>query len=215
MPTRLLRDGIIHSQRVDMLDAPAEVFYRRLMSAVDDHGLFDGRPAIVRSALYPLRIDRVREADIRRWIAECEKAALVVPYTVNGKPYLKMLDTKWVARSSPKYPPPNPEWLANKCKQLFTTANLFGDVVGDGDVVVVGNPPPLAETPTLQEFQKHADGLCIPPPVVEACFHYYAAAGWMRGNTRLSNYKALLQSWWTRERQNPKRQQAERPRMAI
>jgi hypothetical protein len=72
-----------------------------------------------------------------------------------------------------------------------------------------------AHTPTLAEFQKHAEGLCIPPPVVEACYHYYAAAGFCRGQTRLTNFKSLLMAWWAKEQSNPKKQQAARPRMAI
>jgi hypothetical protein len=130
MPARLLREGILSSDRVDQLDAASEVFYRRLMSKVDDHGLYDARPAILRSSLYPLRVDRVREADISRWIAACEKAGLIALYTHEGKPYLQMLDTRWTARSEPKFPLPTTE---NKCAQLKTGATL--DVFGDGDVV--------------------------------------------------------------------------------
>jgi hypothetical protein len=36
MPNRILRAGIITSDRVNALDFGAEVFYRRLMSAVDE-----------------------------------------------------------------------------------------------------------------------------------------------------------------------------------
>lgn len=130
MPSRLLREGILSSERVDSLDAAAEVFYRRLMSKVDDHGLYDGRPSILRSSLYPLRVDRVREADITRWIAACEKAGVIALYAHEGKPYLQMLDTRWVARSEPKYPK-HP--LENGCKQPQTPAPVF--VVGVGVVV--------------------------------------------------------------------------------
>ena len=77
MPNRIIREGILSSDRIDQLDAAAEVFYRRLMSKVDDHGLFDARPAMLRASLYPLRVDRVREADIARWIAACEKAGVI------------------------------------------------------------------------------------------------------------------------------------------
>lgn len=137
MPNRILREGILTSDRVDSLDAAAEVFYRRLMSKVDDHGLYDGRPAILRANLYPLRVDRVREADISRWIAACEKAGLIALYQVDGKPYLQMLDTKWIARTEPKYPKPPPDIgaslraSANNCAQVQTDARLVVDVVGD------------------------------------------------------------------------------------
>lgn len=107
MPTRLIREGIISSERVDLLDAAAEVFYRRLLNKVDDHGLYDGRPSILRANLYPLRIDRVREADISRSLAACQGAGLIVLYENGGKPYLMALDTGWDKRSKPKYPLPD------------------------------------------------------------------------------------------------------------
>lgn len=128
MPTRLLREGILKSERVDALDFASEVFYRRLMSKVDDHGLYDARPSVLRADLYPLRLDRVREADITRWIAICEKAGLIALYQSGGKPYLQMLDTRWQTRAEPRFPLP-PE---NSCKQLQTPVHL----VECGDVVV-------------------------------------------------------------------------------
>lgn len=132
MPNRIIREGILTSDRIEQLDAPAEVFYRRLMSKVDDHGLYDARPSILRSSLYPLRVDRVREADIARWIAACEKAGVIALYQHDGKPYLQMLDTRWQARSEPKYPQPP----ANSCAQVKATAHLdvFGVGVVDEDV---------------------------------------------------------------------------------
>lgn len=135
MPSRLLREGILTSERIDQLDAATEVFYRRLMSKVDDHGLYDARPAILRSSLYPLRVDRVREADCSRWIAACEKAGLIALYQHAGKPYLQMLDTGWQTRSEPKYPLPP----VNGCKQVQTPVPVF--VVGDVVVKETSSPP--------------------------------------------------------------------------
>jgi hypothetical protein len=137
MPTRLLREGILSSDRVEQLDPPAEVFYRRLMSKVDDFGLYDARPSILRANLYPLRIDRVREADITRWIAACEKAGLIALYQHDGKPFMQMLDTEWQTRSEPKFP--LPPWgkgkpsqaSANNCLQQGTPVTVFGDGFGD------------------------------------------------------------------------------------
>lgn len=156
MPSRLIREGILSSERVEALDFPAEVFYRRLMSKVDDHGLFDARPAILRTSLYPLRVDRVREADITRWIAACEKAGVIALYEHGGKPYLQMLDTRWTTRSEPKFPPPPwgnggpPYSSESTCKQLKTDAALVGDVVEDGDV----KPSPPAQPDRFARFWK-------------------------------------------------------------
>lgn len=139
MPSRLIREGILTSDRVEQLDFAAEVFYRRLMSKVDDHGLYDARPSVLRTSLYPLRVDRVREADCSRWIAACEKAGLIALYEHGGKPYLQMLDTRWSARSEAKYPLPSADGCTpmlateNSCKQVKTPVPVFGVV----DEVVV------------------------------------------------------------------------------
>lgn len=113
MPSRIIREGIITSDRVNQLDAPAEVFYRRLLNKVDDYGLHDARPLILLAALYPLQLSKVREVNIVRWLAEVETVNLVRLYVVDGKNYLQVLDTKWPTRSEPKCPLP-PDF---KCAQ--------------------------------------------------------------------------------------------------
>jgi hypothetical protein len=68
------------SKRVDRLSLGAEVFYRRLMSVVDDYGRFSADPRELRAACYPLRIDTVRDKHIRAWVKECVDAGLLVVY---------------------------------------------------------------------------------------------------------------------------------------
>ncbi len=106
MPVRLLRDGILDSEAVCSLTFQAEIFYRRLMSVVDDFGRYDGRPNLLRSRLYPLQIDKVREADIPRWIAECETAGLIALYSAAGKPYILFHKLGTPRAEKSKFPPP-------------------------------------------------------------------------------------------------------------
>lgn len=130
MPARLLREGILDSDAVCSLSFPAEVFYRRLMSVVDDFGRFDGRAAVLKSRLYPLQGDKVREADIPRWIAECEKAGLIVLYTVAAKPYILFRKLGVPRAKESKWPAP-PEGLNSwdigsgevPCESLFANEN--------------------------------------------------------------------------------------------
>lgn len=125
MPARLLREGILDSDAVNSLSPHAELFYRRLMSVVDDHGRFDGRIPIIRGRLYALQLDRIREADITRWIAECVKASLVRLYSVNSKPYIMMHKLNGNAKPrnpESKYPPP-PNSDDNGLRQKATDNN--------------------------------------------------------------------------------------------
>lgn len=119
MPVRLLREGILDSAAVSSLSAHAEVFYRRLMSVVDDFGRFDGRATVLRCRLYPLKIDTIREADITRWIAECEKAGLIALYEVDSKPYILFHKLGPARAKESKFPAP-PKAAASVCLQTQT-----------------------------------------------------------------------------------------------
>ena len=49
------------SQPVDLLSAETELFYRLLMSVVDDHGGFQGHPKILMARCHALQLDKVIE----------------------------------------------------------------------------------------------------------------------------------------------------------
>ncbi|MBR5887972.1 MAG: hypothetical protein IKZ07_07180 [Akkermansia sp.] len=102
-------DSYLESERINSLSGAAEIFYLRLMCAADAHGLMDARPSILRVRLYGLRLDRMREADMPRLLAECEKAGLIRLYSVDHKPYLQILRFGQRLRTNPKYPAPPPQ----------------------------------------------------------------------------------------------------------
>lgn len=107
MPNRILREGILTSDRIDRLSYECEIFYRRLMSVVDDFGRYTADVRLLRAALYPLRLEKVREASVERFLVECEEARLVRLYIHEKKRYLLMLDFKQNKRALiSKYPEP-------------------------------------------------------------------------------------------------------------
>lgn len=111
MANRVIRSAILNSERVNKLSWPAEVFYRRLMSVVDDFGRVDARVPILRADLYALKLDKVSEPDIVKWMNECSEAGLIRCYAVTGKPYLVMLDFNQTIRiKKAKCPPPPDEF---------------------------------------------------------------------------------------------------------
>ena len=106
MPNRVLSDEILTDEAVSSLSADAEVFYRRLYSAVDDHGRFDGRPSMLQARLYPLRADSVGVTEIEAWLAECCAAGLVSPYTVNDRRYVFFHGLSAPRSKTSQYPAP-------------------------------------------------------------------------------------------------------------
>lgn len=148
MPDRIIRTGILSSDRVNRLTWPAEVFYRRLMSVADDFGRFDGRPAILRASLYALKLDKVSESDVGKWLGECSAAGLVRCYAVDAKPFVEIdrFDQRTRAKSS-KWPAP----LATD-GSTPSSADKYPRVTADG-----GHPRTESESDAKSETDSDAN----------------------------------------------------------
>ena len=164
MPNRLIREGILTSEAVNTLNWAEEVFYRRLMSVVDDFGRYYASPKLLRAACYPLHIDKVSDSDIGKWLTACVTAALVRVYPApDGKRYLELLNFRQQVRAKEsKFPPMlvGDGDMLGRCaadaKQLKSFAHLGGGgdgVVDEGGGATVGlskivdnstKPPPMS-----------------------------------------------------------------------
>lgn len=137
MPNRILREGILTSRPVDRLSEKAELFYRRAMGKLDDYGRCDADPELLRTACYPLRVDKVKASHIESWIRECEAVGLIVVYMADdGKRYLQYLKWNQQQRTDSKFPAPDEQMLAT-AQQKLASAHLVVSVVG-GVVVSEG-----------------------------------------------------------------------------
>lgn len=182
MPTRLIRDAILTSGRVASLSWEAEVFYRRLLSLVDDYGLSDARPSVLRSALYPLQLEKMSECNVQRCLAACETAGLILLFAKNGKSFLMVRDFGQSLRSAPKYPLPDGykaiqvgkskyqlvtpdddcsqlQTDENSCEQLCTYADAYSNANAnkqennaEGNTTVVCSSPPAAPVLPASSF---------------------------------------------------------------
>lgn len=107
MPNRMLRDYTA-SEKINGISFQAEVFFIRLMMKADDYGCFHGHPSLLKANLYPLKLESVREADISRWAAECQKAGLIVKYEHQEKQYVQIVDFRQrLDKARHKFPLPS------------------------------------------------------------------------------------------------------------
>lgn len=107
MPNRILRDWT-DSFTINTLDVHSERFFTRLIMKVDDFGAFHADTRLLKSYLFPLLPD-IRETDITRWLAACEKAGLVRCYVDDkSRKYLQIINFKQRMRQQvAKFPQPN------------------------------------------------------------------------------------------------------------
>lgn len=124
MPIRMLRDWT-DSEPVNSLDPSAEVLFVRLIMKADDYGRFTANAKLIRSLCYPLK-DGIRESDISRQLAACEKAGLIATYVATGKPFLEIVNFNQRLRAKRSvYPPPESavtcQQPADTCQQHAVT----------------------------------------------------------------------------------------------
>jgi len=128
MPNRIIKESICTSDSIDKLSWFEEVLFYRLIVNCDDYGRFDGRPAIIKNRLFPLKESLTTKA-VSEAVKTLASAGMVTLYEFEGKPYLYLPtwnDHQSVRAKRSKYPQPEStgkpsesncnHLLANDCK---------------------------------------------------------------------------------------------------
>lgn len=207
MPNRIIREGIIDSSAVNSLSPEAEVFYRRLMNVVDDYGRFDGRLPVLRARLYPLQLEKVREASLERWIAECVKARLIRLYEHKGSQYIEFHKLGSPRAKASKYPPPPDDCAqtqadASMCAQPqedVPYSSSYSGSYSSSNSRERAAKPPLTQKPTVEEVAAYCRerGNSIDP---QRFVDYYTANGWKVGRSSMKDWKAAVRNWEKNEK---------------
>lgn len=200
MPNRWVREAAIASERVNQLSWHAEVFWRRLLNKVDDFGRFTANAELLRSALFPLKLDRVAGADIAKLLLECERAALVSTYMArDGKQYLAMHQWEQGRAKKSKYPDPPPE----VCERLLTDVYKCEHTSTN-----VPDPDPdpegiKRESPKLGEVVEECRIRGYPDAEGERFWHHYEAKDWVDGaGVPIRKWRPKLTNWMVEFRAN-------------
>jgi len=112
LPNRILREGILESERIHKIGPMAELFYRRLMSIADDYGRYACDVPVLLSLCFPRRPTWADEQVLPLWLEECREAGLVIIYEVNKRKYLEICDFKQQRRAASKWPDPANQMLS-------------------------------------------------------------------------------------------------------
>ena len=120
MPNRVIKESLKRSPQIDSLTWFEEVVFCRLIITADDYGCVDGRPIVLKHDLFPTK-DSITVAAVKNAVAKLAEQKLVVPYEVDGLPYLYL--TTWtrhqrLRKSRHKYPLPEAELFDSISPQI-------------------------------------------------------------------------------------------------
>lgn len=127
MPNRILKESICTSESIDSLNWFEEVLFYRLIVNCDDFGRFDGRTAVIKSRLFPLK-DGLTAKTVEAAVKKLVSAGLVSRYVVDGRPFLRLPtwnDHQNVRAKKSRYPSPDDGVNAseNICNQMQSDEN--------------------------------------------------------------------------------------------
>lgn len=207
MPNRMLRDWT-GSDKINTLSVQAERFFVRLIMKVDDYGCFYGDPRLLKANLFPLLLDEIRDADLLRWTAECQKAGLIVVYEENGKKFVMIRDFKQrLDKAKSKFPLPIvtdslttvPDFPAEEKgsrieveqkgrEEVFTIEHCVVVALNDARWVKVNN----ATESNLKEFNRFLEGQGIykkNPADYKRHYHNWKQKGGKPSDRELPKYQ--------------------------
>lgn len=213
MPNRILKESICVSDSIDSLSWFEEVLFYRLIVTCDDFGRFDGRAAVIKNRLFPLK-DDLTLGTVKAAIQKLVSAGLVITYESMGKPYLYL--PTWTAHQTArakksKYPAPDGGNITpavgvksseNICKQTQADAPVF-DIRESNSRIDIRDAgaaaPARVSVPTLEQVEEVAK-LRGCPECAKPFFEYYAAAGWRDGEGKpVFNWQQKFVAWQLRE----------------
>lgn len=199
----------INSEKVNTLSVYSERFFTRLIMVVDDYGCFHANEKLLRSNLFPLLLEVVKEADISRWLTECQKAGLIVIYDADGKKYLQILDFRQrLDRAKAKYPLPTTSLTIVNDSPPEAESESESERVHAPDLSK-SNLFRQPKIPTKQQVLEAIVGVGGTTEMAKSFYEKYESTGWYLNGSPIVNYVSLASKFVTNWRNNDKGKKTE------
>lgn len=214
MPNRILKESICVSDSINQLKWFEEVLFYRLIVNCDDYGRYDGRPAIIKNKLFPLKDDLTLKV-VTDAINKLASAGLVILYKYEDKPFLYL--PTWelhqtIRAKKSKFPPPEENLQSSEiiCKQMHADASRCKQMQANVPVI-------QSESESYSESyseEAHASKRFSEPTVEDVSAYcrergnnidpqrfvdYYTSNGWMVGRNKMKDWKAAVRTWEKQE----------------
>jgi hypothetical protein len=208
MSKRMLHENITTSDKFSKVGFEAECLYNRLLTQTDDYGNVRGSIGYIKDVCFPKNKlnKKIDYQMVGKWLSECLQIGLLCGYQVDGIEYLhfnRFEDFQTLRKDR----------IKNSSIPMFTPMQPNGNQV-DNQVVTKCQHELEVE---VKEEVKYSNKFT--PPTLEQIKEYcrerknkvnadrflnhYEANGWMRGKTKVKDWKACVRTW---EENEPKKQ---------
>lgn len=154
MPNRIIKESVCTSDSIDQLGWFEEVLFYRLIVNCDDFGRFDGRTAVIKNRLFPLK-ENLTLKNVEAAINKLARVGLITPYESGGKPFLFLPtwnEHQSVRAKRSKFP--EPEII---CNQLQADESKCPRNPIQSESNLIRNPNPNAREARCADFDRFWD----------------------------------------------------------
>lgn len=196
MPNRIIKESICTSDSVDQLSWFEEVLFYRLIVNCDDYGRYDGRPAIIKNRIFPLK-SKLSEKSVKDALLKLVNADLILYYVVDGKPYIQLRtwdEHQRIRAKRSKYPQPSDSNLLTNDSELLTNASVIQSNPIQSESESNSKRNAFAP-PTLQDVIDYCNERNSPVDP-QRFYDYFTTGNWKdaKGNP-VKNWKQKLITW--------------------
>lgn len=185
MPNRILREAMLDSENLSKAGELAEVLFVRMLLIVDDFGRFDGRLSVICRRCWPLgEPSDPSEVAVLERMSKLIENKLIIPYEVDGKPFIYIPKFKQRTRAEKsKFPEPPSTYPQNDgpvtdkgragawhstdggpASASVVRSSPF-DIRSSGEPVDKSKSKPRAQSPGITKTQQQLEAQrAMPPP---------------------------------------------------
>lgn len=216
MPNRILKESICTSDSIDRLSWFEEVVFYRLIVNCDDYGRFDGRVALIKNKLFPLK-ESVTFTAVENAINKLATVGLVTLYEYECRQYLQLPtwnEHQSIRAKRSKFPSPDGCVKSSEiiCKQMNANVPVIQSESESNPNPKEGAKAPNARARFSPPSVSDVEAYCrerrndVDP---QRFVDFYASKGWKVGSQPMKDWKAAVRTW---ERRGKDERSASKPK---
>ena len=221
MPNRIIKESICVSEDIDALSWFEEVVFYRLLVNCDDFGRYDGRPAVIKGKLFPLKEEKLKTRDLTAALNKLAKIGLIAFYNGGKNLYV----TKWenhqnIRAKKSKFPDPvASDIICNQMQSNDINCDQMNANVADTRYSILDTRYSIERTretrPTVEEvaeYCKERNNGIDPQHFID----YYEQQDWKLSNgNSMKDWRAAVRNWERREKKPEQKRYGGKPDPAI
>jgi hypothetical protein len=195
MRSRNIKPGFFKNEELVKLPEAVRLLFIGLWCLADRKGRLEDRPARIKMEIYPCD-----QHDVSTMLDQLQHHAFIMRYEVNGNRYIQIVNFEkhqypHIREQASTIPAPcKPGASTMQARLNPSSLNPESGVLNPDNTLAQAPKRKQFVPPTVEEVRAYCQekGITID---AEHFVNFYGATGWMRGKTKITNWKLCVHTW--------------------